>query len=435
MRIAVIHPSFAVFGGTEKLLLDLYPALVERGHSVTLFTTGLSRTDAMAGLPGVDLVDLERAEPFGDERMFAEHERIGRLLADRLDGFDIVRTHGLPSPVWWLKACEARPELELEQIPSTWSCGGILGGLYDDVAATHVRAARTQAPAPAKARRQRDLARLVLAAIRRRGPIDSVRRAYWELTGGRRKLIERLLSVQDDAIRHITTVVTDSEFVADQVRTIWGARTVVCPPGIRPPSDMPVTAPGDELLTVSRLQESKNIVSVLRAVAALKARGPLPFSRYVIVGDGVQREMLEELSRTLGIDDSVVFEGSVANDALTPYFDRAGVFVLPALDEGFGVTYLEAALRARATIGPDHGGPAEIVLDGETGWVVTPTDVSALADAIDAAFADAGELARRGVAAKSRAETEFCMRHFIECTERVCLAAIGRGLGDSEAGT
>lgn len=421
MRIAVLHPSFAIFGGTEKLCFDLYPALVRRGHEVTLFTTDLTPQDAEANLPGVTVIDVGPVEVFGDTRMFAEQDRVGRKLAPLLRGFDVVRMHGIPSPTWWLRACETDPSLTSTR--SNWCCHGVMGGLYDDVAAAHVLAARSREPlpvttydsAPPSARLKR-----AISAVARRGMLGAVKRAAWELGGGRQRLVERMLSVQAQAVANLSLIVTDSQFVAEYLTRIWDCRPVCCYPGVVTVDHGPVVDPGDDLVTVCRLQESKNVISVLRAVAQLRAAGPLPFGRYIIGGDGADRDRLMRVANELQLEDVVEFVGTVDNRDLNRYLDQCGVFILPALDESFGVTYLEAGSRARACIGPNHGGPSETVIDGETGWTVEPTDIDALAAAIQEAFGDREELKCRGVAAKHRVETFFSMERFLDCTERAC---------------
>ena len=70
--------------------------------------------------------------------------------------------------------------------------------------------------------------------------------------------------------------------------------------------------------------------------------------------------------------------------------------------EGFGRVIAEAQAMGRPVIATDHGGAREIVLDGETGWLVPPGDPAALADAIARAIsfdvAERGALAQRGIA-------------------------------------
>jgi len=171
------------------------------------------------------------------------------------------------------------------------------------------------------------------------------------------------------------------------------------------------------MLTVARLQFSKNHRGLLAAVAELKRRGTVPFRRCVIVGDGPELVDLRRFVTEQAIGDIVTFAGNVTGRDLDGYYESAGLFALPAFDEGFGLVYLEAAARARASLGPDHGGPAEIIVDGETGWHADPFDPCHIADALQSAFSQRSELRRRGLAARSRLLSEFTVERFVDSFE------------------
>jgi glycosyltransferase involved in cell wall biosynthesis len=131
--------------------------------------------------------------------------------------------------------------------------------------------------------------------------------------------------------------------------------------------------------TISRLDEPKKGLGVfLRA-----ARGVVdlcPKICFVICGDGYARGQLQALAQELGIGDRVHFLGYWEN-ALEVY-RLLDVFVLPSLSEGFPTVNLEAMAAGLAVVTTDVGGAAEAVLDGETGFVVSPQDEVALRDAI-----------------------------------------------------
>jgi len=172
------------------------------------------------------------------------------------------------------------------------------------------------------------------------------------------------------------------------------------------------------MLTVARLQFSKNHRSMLRAVAELKRRGTVPFRRYVIVGNGSEMDELRRLTQSLDIEGLVEFAGEVMGRDLDDFFERCGLLALPALDEAFGLVYLEAAAWGRASIASKRGGPAEIVIVGETGWIVDPFDIQQIADVIQSAFSDPAELKLRGERARIRVLAEFTIAQHVDCFER-----------------
>lgn len=146
-------------------------------------------------------------------------------------------------------------------------------------------------------------------------------------------------------------------------------------------------APAGEFLvvTVGRLQRRKGHDLVLQALAAIERDSP-PI-RYLIVGEGEDRGRLERMAVDLGLQNRVTFAGAVAADQLPVVYAAADLFVHPNRTEkndfeGFGLVFLEAAAAGVASIGGSSGGTPEAVANGETGVLVSGTDVSELKSAI-----------------------------------------------------
>jgi phosphatidyl-myo-inositol dimannoside synthase len=139
------------------------------------------------------------------------------------------------------------------------------------------------------------------------------------------------------------------------------------------------------LLTVGRLQRRKGHDLVLRALAQLALDRPRV--RYAIVGEGDERGALERLAGELQLGDLVTFVGEVSPEDLPGYYAAGDIFAHPnrvdGVDvEGFGMVFLEAAAAGLPTIGGATGGVPEAIVDGETGFLVSGTDVAELATTI-----------------------------------------------------
>ena len=91
------------------------------------------------------------------------------------------------------------------------------------------------------------------------------------------------------------------------------------------------------------------------------------------------------------------------HDALPEFFGAADVQVLASVREQFGLVLVEGMACGLPAIAVNRLGPAEIVDDGNTGWLVPPDDERALADAIVAAVENEPERSRRGLAARDAA--------------------------------
>jgi glycosyltransferase involved in cell wall biosynthesis len=137
---------------------------------------------------------------------------------------------------------------------------------------------------------------------------------------------------------------------------------------------------GDRILvgTVGRLVEQKGMEYFLRAAHKVLQR--FPNTLFVIVGDGPDRAKLEQLSKGLGIDMSVVFTGSRRD--MPSVYASLDIFVLASLEEGMPIAVLEALASGCPTIATEVGAVPKLIVPGQTGVLVRPADTESLAQAI-----------------------------------------------------
>jgi glycosyltransferase involved in cell wall biosynthesis len=160
------------------------------------------------------------------------------------------------------------------------------------------------------------------------------------------------------------------------------------------------------LVTVGHLVARKRHADVVEALARL--RGAHPALRCEIVGDGPERAPLAALAQRLGVADRVDFSGQLPPAQARERAQRADLFVLPSVDEAFGVAYVEAMAGGVPAIGcAGEDGPEEIAALGGGLVRVPPRDPAALATRIDELLRDAP--ARRALGAAARATVE---QHF-----------------------
>ncbi|HUS17486.1 MAG TPA: glycosyltransferase [Chloroflexia bacterium] len=152
-------------------------------------------------------------------------------------------------------------------------------------------------------------------------------------------------------------------------------------------SALAVAGEAHRLLFVGEMEtERKGVPYLLAALALLRGR-----SLDVcldLVGGGRRRAEYEERAVALGVASSCRFHGSLPHHEVAALMTRAGLFVLPSLQETFGVVLAEALAAGLPLVATRSGGPEEIVTP-DVGVLVPPADAAALADGI------AGVLTRR----------------------------------------
>lgn len=157
-----------------------------------------------------------------------------------------------------------------------------------------------------------------------------------------------------------------------------------------------------EILTVSYLVKRKGIHFMLQAMPKLISKHPHIHLR--IIGDGPQKQALEDLAEQLGVEDYVSFEGFIPNTEVASYYQKAHVFVSMSQSESWGQMYLEAMATGLPVISTKNIGANSIIRDGETGYLIDQEDSSALAEKIDSLIANHEKLANMGAAARKETE-------------------------------
>lgn len=130
-----------------------------------------------------------------------------------------------------------------------------------------------------------------------------------------------------------------------------------------------------------------------------------------VVGDGDDRPRLEQKAASMNLGDRIEFLGRVSDERLAHEYERCTAVVMPSRGEGFGLVFIEAMRAARGCIG-GHGSASEIIVDGETGFVVDPEDPADLRQAIVRMLRDRTGTAAMGVRGRARFLQHFTEDHF-----------------------
>ncbi len=136
-----------------------------------------------------------------------------------------------------------------------------------------------------------------------------------------------------------------------------------------------------KLLTISRLDGRKSHQNILMTIKNLLPK--YPNLKYVSIGDGEEKEKLENLKKELGLSKEVVFIYKSSEQEKLGLLEKADLFVMPSVVykksiEGFGITFIEAASYGKPSIGGIFGGEADAIIDGKTGYLCDGNDLNAL---------------------------------------------------------
>ena len=134
------------------------------------------------------------------------------------------------------------------------------------------------------------------------------------------------------------------------------------------------------VLFLGRLDYEKHIHNLLKAVAMLPKKLNV---KVEIVGDGGEREYLENLAKELGIAKNVEFRGHISDQELPKAYERATVFAMPSIAELQSIATMEAMASGRPVVAADAMALPHLVHDGDNGYLFPPDDVAAFSDRLN----------------------------------------------------
>lgn len=328
-KIAVLMPVGGT-GGVQKVMANLVKGLVNLGWSVDIICGDAS--DGVAGVPDdIDIIDLGKTGLKGDFKLVSSFLAIRMKLRER-NYACILTAPGFAGQIGVLAAWgfSTKVIVMVDNKLSILRNGSLKGFVqYHSAKALYHFA-------------------------------DAVVTAHDAALKDVRETLGKRCRAQIKRIYHPLIPSNVDELKAAPVEASFEALTPV------------VAAAG-------RLVEEKDFATLLRCFASLRTHIDAVL---VLFGDGPQREGLESLARSLGIEEWVRFWGNIDN--VYRYFSRSSAFVLSSRREAFGNVLVEAlacGLPCVATLCAS-GGPQEILRDGQYGELVAVGDVDAMANAL-----------------------------------------------------
>lgn len=394
MKLVAYHSSLRDRGGAELLMIERMQDLRGRGHDVRLMLLDLDPAvwaDPLAGLP-YEVVRPSWRERVPLTRGWRQLQLRAIEVAAALGQSDVLVGFNYP--------CSLLPAFA-DVANMVWHC-------CEPSRQIHLATANPALSKYAEEdRSERDEARCLNwfrseSDYRRRKPRVFAPEAEFDRIG----------------ISRMRSVVAISEYSSQLVQRTYGRKAdAVVSPVVRPPPHVTrsggLAGKGLRCLLHTRLHAHKNADTVVRGFA-LYRRGD-GAATLDIVGEGPERPHLEALVGELEISEAVRFHGYLAQSELEDVYGRCDVMAFLPMDEPFGMVFPEAALRGLLLIGPDHGGPMEILDGGRLGQTVDALSPEALAEAMsEIGHWSAAEVDRRREATAAA------------CRDRYARDAVGR---------
>lgn len=394
----MIYPSLRAVGGAENVVVWLAESLVQRGHQVFLFTREFSEGvwGNMRERPyTVCLLDFKK------RRSTLKTNRDAGLALQRalklsLYEFDIVNPHSYPASLWVYYARQQN-----ERFPKTLLyLHNLTRNFYEKLIDIHYRRLKGFGNFWNRYRPKKIL--------------RAMRQAVFDYRG-----------LDKAAVLSCDRVLANSRYAAALATRIYGVEVLPCPLGVSPERSARMLSGAAceteqqhstiSIVTVARMEVQKNIETILQALKLLKNRNVLPGNVcYTLAGSGPHLDYLMKKCRGLGLADFVQFVGALPHEAVWRLYADSAFLVHIPLDEPLGLVPLEAALMKKPSIVSDHGGPADIVVNGETGYHVDALDSEDVARKIEHLLAHPDLAKALGEAAYKRVTENMTWDIFVD---------------------
>ena len=211
--------------------------------------------------------------------------------------------------------------------------------------------------------------------------------------------MRRLAKTEKEAAKQATLIVTVSRYSAQKIVQLYEVAETkirIVPNGVNPQKFKPIEdcekvkhligVNGEQvILFVGNLIPRKGLHFLIEAAKQVIKENKE--TRFVVVGDGPLKNHLISYSEEQGVSDNFVFLGDVAEDMLPRLYNCADVFASPSIQEGQGISLLEAQATAKPVVAFNVTAINEIVKNNETGLLVKP-DSHELANAISSLLSD-----------------------------------------------
>lgn len=384
LRILLVHDYAPLFGGAEVVNDALVHGLRQRGHEVRRFMS----TAGIEALPH-------------DSPLRPEYACRGTLSRWRT----ALQSANPWAPVALRQAIEDfTPDLVHVGIFTTQMSPLILPVLRHVPSVFHAAWYRAVCPTGTK------LLPNGTACSRRAGSVcftaGCVPARDWVPLMGQMQLLRRW--------RHVfRATIANSEATARVLAADGVGDITVVPNGVADAPALSTMADTPTAVFAGRLVHEKGVDTLLHAFAAVHAH--VPRATLDIIGDGVERPMLEALSRSLNLEEVVRFHGFQSRTQTEAIARSAWVQVVPSRwAEPFGLVAAEAMMRGTAVVASDAGGLAEVVRNEDTGLLMRPDHVPALADALHRVLTDRALAAQWGRQGRDVAQTEYSHARFVD---------------------
>jgi glycosyltransferase involved in cell wall biosynthesis len=384
LNIALFHLAFIYSGGGEKLVLQEYEGLKNRGHDIAIFTTVINKKNCFP-----EIINKYKVKTFLPQlSIFKTHESLLTVLscllapfyASRFKNYDVILAANQPS--LWIAF--------------------IINKIYGIPYVSYL-AQPTRFLHPRKIDKETGLffakkdseslsARLMMTTFKNF--------ADW---------------ADKISVKNSKEILANGEYIAGVIKRVYKVNAISCPSGVNP-LKFKAKKRKPFLLVTNRHFPQKRFEYAIFALNSLLVVNP----NYRLFITGLDTKYTQELGNLideLGLGEKVEFLGYVDEKHLKKLYKEASVYLYTAPQEDFGMGVIEAMSNGAPVVAWASGGPGKIIQDGHDGFLIKPFDSTEFSKAVIRVATDKKLAKNIGKNAYISVKEKFSLKRHIDLIE------------------
>lgn len=379
-----------IVGGREIHVKDLTEGLVKRNHKVAILTTKHPSGIKHMEKNGVSIYFFGKNKPLIYTRKFSKEFANFFEEVNKKEGFNIVHSQS-PIGIGCIKYCKKHVPLVMT----------LHGTEYDEIKTSlNVLKAKNIGM-------KHKIKSIVTTVLFIQDYLKSIRF----------KCADGIIATSDEQAR----IINQKYFVdSRKIYTVYnGIDTAIFRHGLSTDIRKKYSINECELiLSVARITEDKGIQNIICAMPYIVKE--IPNAKLMIVGDGSYVKEIKKLAKKLGLEDSIIFTGTVSFKKLPYFFNACDVFVNPTIRQnGYDLTIVDAMACKKPVVVSNLGSVPTVVKHNVDGILVPPGDVNTLGKKVTKVLKDKKLASMLGGAARKKVVEKFSLDKMVENTSKV----------------
>ena len=311
-KLAILHPTFGYNGGAENVILSFSKYCHSIGIDITIYTYKLRENIE-------DYIKQVKTDITLNPFIF---NKTAKMLANELKDYDAVLIHNFPATIFYGLAFKYAEKNNIKLPKSFWYCHEPSVRLYGYDDESYKKLQKT-----------------------------------WDIVARYTMYLDRL------GVSKIDYIMSNSLRTAEGIKRVYNRKSETIYPCITNTKEIISPNTGKYFVYIGRIEKPKNIENAILAFKSLLEKIDDKDLKFIIAGKGRHEKYLKDLVQKINAENNIIFKGFVSEEEKEELLNNSYALVMPAVNEPFGLTVIEALYSSCISIISNKSGVYEAVKD------------------------------------------------------------------------